>query len=110
MDIVFNLHRRRIKDGVKPIECVSRYLCTKSSWRGRYRRVVCVTLSSVITQLPDNLAPTNVYNFTGDQEIETIQIVQSRGDVEELEFMLLVKQDRKVRTQSPFARCQLVCF
>ena len=89
---------RRQQDPQTPPDCVGRFLVTKHSWRGRYRRFMCVTPNAVITQHPDNLAITNTYAFVGESDIDAITIGAS--DPEEQEFTLSARSDRKVRVLS----------
>lgn len=77
-----------------PPDCVGRFLCTKSSWRGKYRRIMCITPSAVITQHPDNLSITNTYVFTGEPDIDGVTVGPS--EPEEQEFTLSARSDKKV--------------
>ena len=79
-----------------PPDCIARFLCTKSSWRGKYRRIICITPTSVVTQYPDSLAITNTWNLTGDSDIDGITV--SPSDAEEPEFAISARTDRRVCT------------
>ncbi|KAL0040215.1 hypothetical protein WJX77_000548 [Trebouxia sp. C0004] len=87
------LHFRQAADGQIPPDCIARYLCTKASWRGKYRRVLCITSSCVTTQHPDSLTITNKWDFTADPDIDGISAPASTA--EEQEFVLSVRQDKK---------------
>ena len=88
------LHFRQAADGQTPPDCVARYLCTKASWRGKYRRVLCITSSCITTQHPDSLTITNKWDFTADTDIDGVSAPASTA--EEQEFVLSVRQDKKV--------------
>ena len=77
-----------------PPDCIARFLCTKSSWRGKYRRILCITPTSVVTQYPDTLAITNVWQFTDDSDIDGSGVGPS--DAEEPEFNLSARTDKRV--------------
>lgn len=49
-------------------EYLSRYLVVKHSWRGRYKRILCISHSVIVTLDPSTLAVTNSYNVGGDYE------------------------------------------
>ena len=50
----------------KPPDCISRYLVHKTSWRGRYKRILCITPTAIHTQNPEGrLVLTNTYAFAG---------------------------------------------
>lgn len=51
---------------LKPPDCIARYVVVKHSWRGKYRRIVCITPSALYTQNPEGrLVVTNSYVFAG---------------------------------------------
>uniref|UniRef100_A0A7S2T2D5 J domain-containing protein n=1 Tax=Chloropicon primus TaxID=1764295 RepID=A0A7S2T2D5_9CHLO len=54
-------------DGPTSEECVSRYFCTKfSKWRGKYRRIFCVTKNgNIVTVDTADLKVTNCWKFYG---------------------------------------------
>ena len=88
---------RKQQDPQMPPDCVGRYSCTKSSWRGKYRRIMCVTPNAVITQHPDNLAITNTYLFIGESDIDGIGAAPVDQNAEEQEFTLSARSDKKAR-------------
>ena len=88
------LHFRQAADGQIPPNCIARYLCTKASWRGKYRRVLCITSNCITTQHPDSLTITNRWDFTADTDIDGVSAPSSNA--EEQEFTLSVRQDVKV--------------
>lgn len=92
------LHFRHAADGQIPPECIGRFLCTKLSWRGKYRRILCITTAGVTTQHPDSLTITNQWEFTGDADIDGVSA--SVSTAEEQEFALSVRQDKKVRSNA----------
>lgn len=49
-------------------EYLSRYLVIKHSWRGRYKRILCISNASIITLDPTTLAVTNSYDVASDYE------------------------------------------
>lgn len=49
---------------LKPPDCIARYVVIKHSWRGKYKRIVCITPSALYTQNPEGrLVVTNSYVF-----------------------------------------------
>ena len=88
------LHFRQAADGQIPLDCIARYLCTKASWRGKYRRVLCITSTCITTQHPDSLTITNQWDFAADTDIDGVSAPSSTA--EEQEFVLSVRQDKKV--------------
>ena len=93
------LHFRQAADGQIPPDCIARYLCTKASWRGKYRRVLCITSSCITTQHPDSLTITNKWDFTADTDIDGVSAPSTNA--EEQEFVLSVRQDKKVSGPAP---------
>lgn len=87
-----------------PPDSIARFLCTKSSWRGKYRRIICITPTSVITQFPDSLAVTNAFSFVEDSDIDGISLGAS--DAEEPEFILSARTEKKVGAH--LLRCQYI--
>mmetsp|Transcript_48085 Transcript_48085/g.121362 ORF Transcript_48085/g.121362 Transcript_48085/m.121362 type:complete len:1147 (+) Transcript_48085:107-3547(+) len=85
-------------------DCLARYMCTKHSWRGKYRRVFCVLPGCIITQHPDTLAVTNTYAFLEESDLENIGIGGDVGD--EQEFTLFARQDKK---QAKFKPIKFTC-
>lgn len=98
---------RKQQDPQMPPDCVGRFLCTKFSWRGRYRRFMCITPTAVITQHPDNLAITNTYTFVGETDIDTVSVGAS--EPEEQEFTLSTRSDKKVRPCPSYSWAQRGC-
>ncbi|XP_022144872.1 dnaJ homolog subfamily C GRV2 [Momordica charantia] len=49
-------------------EYLGRYLVIKHSWRGRYKRILCISAASIITLDPSTLAVTNSYDVSSDYE------------------------------------------
>lgn len=49
-------------------EYSARYLVVKHSWRGRYKRILCISGSTIITLDPNTLSVTNAYDVEGDFE------------------------------------------
>jgi len=80
---------------LKPPDCIARYVVVKHSWRGKYKRIVCITPTALYTQNPEGrLVLTNSYVFAagGDSDIESVAL---GGD--DQEFTLGARQDGKVR-------------
>jgi DnaJ family protein C protein 13 len=54
---------------VEEPEYLARYLVVKHSWRGRYKRILCISSGGIVTLDPNTLAVTNSYdtgsNFDG---------------------------------------------
>ena len=76
-----------------PSDCVARFMCTKHSWRGKYRRIFCITPHTLVTQHPDSLAITNMWRFVGEPNIDAVAVGASES--EDQEFTLSVRQDAK---------------
>ncbi|OAY65084.1 DnaJ subfamily C GRV2 [Ananas comosus] len=73
-------------------EYLARYLVVKHSWRGRYKRILCISSSTIITLDPTTLAVTNSYDAAPD--FEGAAPVLGRGDdAGALEFTLSVRTD-----------------
>ena len=49
-------------------EYLARYLVVKHSWRGRYKRILCISAGAIITLDPSTLSVTNSYNVETDYE------------------------------------------
>lgn len=49
-------------------EYLARYLIIKHSWRGRYKRILCISSVAVTTLDPSTLAVTNSYDVANDYE------------------------------------------
>ena len=95
VDRVFNQMKGKHQESPDiPPDCVARFLCTKASWRGKYRRIICITPTSVVTQYPDTLAITNTWQFINDSDIDGVSLGAS--DPEEPEFVLSARTDKRV--------------
>lgn len=53
---------------VEEPEYYARYLVVKHSWRGRYKRILCISSAKLITLDPGTLAVTNSYDVGSDFE------------------------------------------
>ena len=84
-------------------EYLGRFLCTKSSWRGKYRRILGITATAVVTLYPDTLAVTNSWDFVNDFDLESAAVGAS--DAEEPEFILTARGDKKVQPKHRPAAC-----
>ena len=83
--------------GQSPTDATARYLCTKHSWRGKYRRLLCITPTALVTLKPDSLVVTNTWQLDDDPDIDGITIGSFQlGD--ELEFSIQARQDKKARS------------
>ena len=80
-------------------DVIARFIVTKTSWRGRYRRVFAVTRTALITQHPDDLAVTNTYRFVGDSDLVDVRL--GGGSGHDQEFILTVRADAKVVLTCP---------
>ncbi len=89
---------RRSQDPQTPPDCVARFTCTKHSWRGKYRRILCITPHMLVTQHPDSLAITNTWSFVGEPDVDAVSV--GAGDAEDQEFTLSLRQDAKARAAS----------
>ena len=92
------LRRGGPPDDALPPDVVARFLVTKTSWRGRYRRVLAITPSAIVTQHPDDLAITNTWSFVGDSDVD--DIAPGGGAGEDQELVLSVRNDARVRRVS----------
>ncbi|KAG6548512.1 hypothetical protein Mapa_010000 [Marchantia paleacea] len=50
-------------------EYLARYMVTKHSWRGKYKRILCISQSGIVTLDPTTLAVTNSYDLLTDYEL-----------------------------------------
>jgi DnaJ family protein C protein 13 len=49
---------------LKPPDCIARYVVVKHSWRGKYKRIVCITPTALYTQNQEaRMVVTNRYAF-----------------------------------------------
>ncbi len=88
----------RKQEARKPTESVARFVVTKLSWRGNYKRILCITPSAIVTQYTDSLAVTNSWAYAGDHDLASIEVggEHSEGGV----FTLHFRRDKKVRSSS----------
>lgn len=75
-------------------EYLARYLVVKHSWRGRYKRILCISNVSIITLDPNTLSVTNSYDAGADFE-SALPIIGR--DENSSEFNLSVRTDGKDR-------------
>ncbi|KAM6600803.1 hypothetical protein CsatA_020412 [Cannabis sativa] len=78
-------------------EYLARYLVVKHSWRGRYKRILCISNGTIITLDPSTLAVTNSYDVGKDYEAATPII--GRDDSSN-EFNLSVRTDGRGKFKS----------
>lgn len=75
-------------------EYIARYFVIKHSWRGRYKRILCISSSSIITLDPGTLAVTNSYDVSSDFEGAAPVIGRGGGDESAAaEFTVSVRTD-----------------
>ncbi|MCO5595235.1 hypothetical protein L7F22_049274 [Adiantum nelumboides] len=75
-------------------EYIARYMVIKHSWRGKYKRILCISPASIITLDPSTLNVTNSYDVTTD--FETAAPVIGRDDPQPQhaqEFIINVRTD-----------------
>ncbi|CAM0956063.1 unnamed protein product [Alopecurus aequalis] len=80
-------------------EYLARYFVVKHSWRGRYRRILCIEASGIVTLDPGTLTVTNSYDFGAEFD-------RAAPDSNAAEFTLSVRTDGKgkfkaIRFSSP---------
>ncbi|KAK6236286.1 hypothetical protein SCA6_011623 [Theobroma cacao] len=73
-------------------EYLARYIVIKHSWRGRYKRILCISNVAIITLDPSTLSVTNSYDVSTDFEAATP--ITSR-DENSTEFNMNVRTDGK---------------
>ncbi len=89
------LGRKQRPPELKPPDCIARYVCTKQSWRGKYKRIFCITPTAVHTQNPERtLVLTNTYVFAGAGESDIDGVTLGADDAE---FVVSARQDKRVR-------------
>lgn len=71
-------------------EYLARYLVIKHSWRGRYKRILCISSQSIVTLDPATLSVTNSYDVGSD--FESAAPVLGK-DESTLEFSVSVRTD-----------------
>lgn len=74
------------------LEYLSRYIVIKHSWRGRYKRILCISNVAIITLDPSTLSVTNSYDVSTD--FEAASPIISR-DENSTEFNMNVRTDGK---------------
>ncbi len=72
-----------------------RFLATKLSWRGSYRRLVCITPTHLLTLYPDTLAVTNSWAYAGDHDLAGVEVGGEHG-ADGGVFTLHFRRDKKV--------------
>ncbi|KAK4764687.1 hypothetical protein SAY86_025777 [Trapa natans] len=77
---------------VEEPEYLSRHMVIKHSWRGKYKRILCISSSAIITLDPNTLSVTNCYDVEND--FEGASPVLSR-DENSTEFNLSLRTDGK---------------
>jgi DnaJ family protein C protein 13 len=89
-------HREERQGSNQQGEATSRFLVTKLSWRGNYRRILAVTSTAVITYHPESLAVTNAWAFAGDHDIAAIEVGGGgENSAEGGTFTLHFRKDKK---------------
>lgn len=73
-------------------EYLARYSVVKHSWRGRYKRILCLSHVSIVTLDPSTLSVTNSYDVGSD--FEAASPVLGR-DENSQEFSISVRTDGK---------------
>uniref|UniRef100_A0A2P2LD97 DnaJ homolog subfamily C GRV2 isoform X2 n=1 Tax=Rhizophora mucronata TaxID=61149 RepID=A0A2P2LD97_RHIMU len=73
-------------------EYLARYLVVKHSWRGRYKRFLCLSNASIVTLDPNTLSVTNSYGVASD--FEGASPIIGRDD-NSFEFNLSVRTEGK---------------
>ncbi|KAL2479731.1 DnaJsubfamily C GRV2 [Abeliophyllum distichum] len=71
-------------------EYLARYMVIKHSWRGRYKRILCISTYAIVTLDPGTLSATNSYDVASDFEGATPIIGR---DENSSEFNLSVRTD-----------------
>lgn len=72
-------------------EYIARYLVVKHSWRGRYKRILCISSSLLITLDPNSLSVTNSYDVGLD--FEGASPIIGRDENSSFEFNVNVRTD-----------------
>lgn len=76
-------------------EYLARYFVVKHSWRGRYKRILCISNSAITTLDPGTLSVTNSYDLSSDFEGAAPVIGRGGGDESSAEFTINVRTDGK---------------
>lgn len=87
MDLLRTESQTNDAQGGEEPEYVARYTAVKHSWRGRYKRIMCISSSAIITQDPGTLAATNRYDLVTEFD----GVTPSPGKDETLDFSLSVR-------------------
>ncbi|XVE54326.1 hypothetical protein DITRI_Ditri03aG0071500 [Diplodiscus trichospermus] len=74
------------------LEYLARYFVIKHSWRGRYKRILCISNVAIITLDPSTLSVTNSYDVSTDFEAATPIIGRDENSTE---FNMNVRTDGK---------------
>ncbi|XP_052199960.1 dnaJ homolog subfamily C GRV2 [Diospyros lotus] len=77
-------------NSVEEQEYLARYMVVKHSWRGRYKRILCISNFSIITLDPSTLSVTNSYDVGSD--FEGAAPILGRDDSSQ-EFNISVRTD-----------------
>lgn len=78
----------------QPPNAVARYACTKHSWRGRYRRILVLTVGGLATLDPGDFKLTNQYSLGADPDVEGVSL--GAGNDEDGEIIINARGDKKV--------------
>ncbi|EPS63173.1 hypothetical protein M569_11613, partial [Genlisea aurea] len=82
---------------VEEPEYVARYMVIKHSWRGRYKRIFCISTNGIVTLDPNTLSVTNSYDVGSDFEGATP--ITGRDDSSN-EFNISVRTDGRGKFKS----------
>lgn len=61
-------HQQQHPNPLEEPEYICRYTVTKHSWRGKYKRIFCISTTQILTLDPTTLATTNEYDIATDFE------------------------------------------
>ncbi|CAH8327373.1 unnamed protein product [Eruca vesicaria subsp. sativa] len=81
---------------VEEPEYLARYFVVKHSWRGRYKRILCISTAGIVTLDPNTLAITNSYD-TGSNFDGGLPLIGRDENTDTVggEFTIDVRTDRK---------------
>lgn len=82
----------QLQSSIEEPEYLARYLVVKHSWRGRYKRILCISNYAITTLDPGTLSVTNSYDVSNDYE-GALPIIGK--DENMLEFSVNVRTDGK---------------
>jgi hypothetical protein len=93
------LQRLRKQEAKRPTDSLARFVVTKLSWRGSYKRILSITPSAVVTQYADTLSVTNSWAYAGDHDLAAIEVggEHAEGGI----FTLHFRRDKKVGRACP---------